>query len=138
MQHAQVADRVGRALLPLVVAVQRVVREPQAEVVVELASEMLVRLGAIPIGLPRERLAVQQGLDHDHLPFESTGLHRPGRGRREQGAEHQRALGVQGRAVSVAELVPHRVVSGLGHLVSVIRLRRQKSAVVHDGGISRL
>ena len=65
-----------------------------------------VDLRAVPVGLPRERLPIEQGLDDDHLPVEAAGLHRPGGGRREQRSEQERPLGIDRVAVGVAELVP--------------------------------
>ena len=72
LQHAQVADRVQRALLELVVAVQRVVGEPETEVLVECAAQVFLHLGAVPVGLPRESFPVEQRLDDDHLSLETT------------------------------------------------------------------
>ena len=62
MQHTQVADGVGRALLDLVsspcsaLSVNRTTRE----VVVGGAPEVLLDLRPIPVGLPRERLPIEQ------------------------------------------------------------------------------
>ena len=60
VQDAEVADGVGRALLHLVVAVQRVVGEPEPEVVVGGVAEVLADLRAVPVGLPRQGLTVEQ------------------------------------------------------------------------------
>ena len=69
----------------VVVAVQRVVREPEAEMLVECAAQVFLHLGAVPIGLPREGFPVEQRLDDDHLSLETARLHGPGCGGREHG-----------------------------------------------------
>ncbi len=132
MQHAEIADRVERALLELVVAVQGVVREPETEVLVDGAAQVLAHLRAVPVGLPRERLPVEQRLDHDHLSLEPARLDRTGGGRGEQRSEHERPLRIDRRTVRVPELVPDGEVATLGHLVPVVGLGREVAAVV-DG-----
>ena len=110
------------------------------------AAQVLLHLGAVPVGLPREGFPVEQRLDDDHLSLETTRLDRSGCGGGEQRSEHEGPLRIERRTVRVPELIPDLEVAVLGHLVPMVGLGGEVAAVVdgdrvtrsdlHDGGAS--
>src|SRR6476659_7695559 len=94
---------------------QRVVREPDAEVAVESRAQGGLNFRAIPVRLPWKRILIPQGLDQNHLALEAPALSRTSGGGRELGSNQFRTLRVHRLAVRTAELVPHIQVR-CGHL----------------------
>ena len=64
LHHPKVTDSARRILM---FGVQRMVHIPEPEVIVGALVQMFPHPGAIPIGLPRESLAIPQRFDHDHV-----------------------------------------------------------------------
>ena len=136
MEHAEIAGRVSRVLLRLIVAMEGVIREPQAEMLVERVAQVRGAAGRAPIGMPREGLAIEKRLDHDHLSLEAPRLHGSGRCGGEQRPEQHRPLWVPRRSIRAPELVPHGVLPRFGHLMPVVGLGRQAAAVVNTNSIA--
>ncbi len=139
VQHTQVADGVGRALLALgVVTVQGVVGEPEPEVVVGARSR-----GARST-FDRYQSACHGSASRSRrdsttiiFPSKRPVCTVPAAAAANSGPEQQGALGIDGRAVGVAELVPDGEVAAR-HLVAVVGLCREVPAVVDLDRVARL
>src|SRR5439155_5391604 len=107
---------------------------------------------SVPVGLPRQRVPVEQALHHDHLPVEAAGGNLTGRAESACRADVHAPLRVLRRAVAVPEVVVDVGVVEVGigrrELMTVVGLQRKEPRVVdpdlvtgldalNDGGSGR-
>ena len=127
----------GRIFLRLGIAVQRMIRVPEPEMVIEAIAEIVLHLGPIPVRLPGKGLAIPQGFHHDHLALEFARRDRAGGRLGEQRTQQHRTLRIDRLAVRSAELIPSIVVRARD-LMAVIGLGGQEVAVVDLNLVARL
>ncbi len=105
--------------------------------IILLIRQMFLYPRPIPVRLPGKGFGIVQVLNDNHLAIEFTRRYRAGCGAGDQRAQQHRSLWINRLSISVAELIPDRVLF-TGNLVAVISLGRQEIRIVQLYVVTRL